>query len=466
MTKPVGAPGARTSPLRAALLSFLWPGLGHLALRDRRAAAIFAAPLLALAAWVAFLVATRGIDGFAIMLIDPAVALALVWVVVVTGIWRLVAVADAFRRAGGATGRRVVTGFGMVVVVAAIIAPHALGTWYAWSLYDAGVTIFSGDVLPTPARGSSTGPGGSADPSGGAIGSPTTEPSFAPVSPTRFTVLLTGIDSGPGRNHALTDTLIVVSVDRSTGKTAMVSFPRDLAYFPLYDGGTYAGRINSLRNWADANPARYPDGGWATLARELGFLLGIPVPFYAAVDLAGFEQMINAVGGVTVNNPKAIDDPSYGGWTDNRPVGFHLSAGVHELDGATALAFVRSRKGNGDNDFTRARRQQQLLVAVGRKLSDPAMFPRLPAILSAAKQTVRTNVPPDELQQLLDVANSVKNDSIRSVVLGPPYAEKVNVASIYLLQFVPGMLEQVSIDLFGSESRYAPPAPVATPAPS
>ena len=176
------------------------------------------------------------------------------------------------------------------------------------------------------------------------------------------------------------------------------------------------------------------------------------------MDLAGFERMISAVGGITVDNPKAINDPAYGGWTDGRPIGFRLSAGIHKLDGPTALAYVRSRKGAGDNDFNRARRQQQVIVALGKKLSDPAMLPRLPEILAAAKNTVRTNVPPDQLEQLLDVAGAVRDDGIRKVVLGPPYAERVDDPSIYLLKLVQSRLEKLSIDLFGSDSRYAPPA--------
>lgn len=85
-----------------------------------------------------------------------------------------------------------------------------------------------------------------------------------------------------------------------------------------------------------------------SLVKEMGFLLGAPVHYYAAIDLAGFQRMIDLVDGVTVDNPRAIDDPS----------GFKLSAGTHRLDGRTALAYVRSRKGLGDSDFSRARRQQ------------------------------------------------------------------------------------------------------------
>ena len=82
----------------------------------------------------------------------------------------------------------------------------------------------------------------------------------------------------------------------------MVSFPRDIADFPLYSGGTYHGKINALMTDADTNRARFPDGGLTTLTKELGYLLGVPIHYYAAVNLDGFETMIQAVGGVTIEN--------------------------------------------------------------------------------------------------------------------------------------------------------------------
>jgi hypothetical protein len=85
------------------------------------------------------------------------------------------------------------------------------------------------------------------------------------------------------------------------------------------------------------------------------------------------------------------------------------------------------------------------------------MLPRLPEILAAAKKTVRTNVPPDQLEQLLDVAGAVRDSGIRKVVLGPPYAERVDDPSIYLLKLVQSKLEKISINLFGGDSRYAQP---------
>jgi anionic cell wall polymer biosynthesis LytR-Cps2A-Psr (LCP) family protein len=187
------------------------------------------------------------------------------------------------------------------------------------------------------------------------------------------------------------------------------------------------------------------------------------------VDLAGFSTMIDRVGGVTINNATAINDPSYGGWTDGR-VGFRLSKGRHTLDGPTALAFVRSRKTVGDNDFGRARRQQQLLIALQRKLTDPAMIPHLPGILSDAEDTVRTNFPADRLNEMLEIGQALDGDNIRRVVLGPPFAihpPTEETGGIYILRLDMDRLAKLSIELFGDDSSYSrAEAPSASEAPA
>jgi anionic cell wall polymer biosynthesis LytR-Cps2A-Psr (LCP) family protein len=147
-------------------------------------------------------------------------------------------------------------------------------------------------------------------------------------------------------------------------------------------------------------------------------------------------------------------------------VGFYLAAGKQHLDGPGALAFARSRKGAGDNDFTRARRQQQLLLALQKKMADPAMLPRLPSILAAAGDTLKTNFPPSRLSEMLGLARSIEDDDVKRTVLGPPYAINPNDGTGYFL--VPDMAKfaAASILLFGDDSRYSEPTSgAASPAP-
>jgi LCP family protein required for cell wall assembly len=193
----------------------------------------------------------------------------------------------------------------------------------------------------------------------------------------------------------------------------------------------------------------------AALAKEVGYLLGVPVDYYASVDLEGFRKLIDRVGGVTVNVQTAINDPGYGGWDTPGKIGFKISTGKHTLDGETALAFVRSRKTLGDSDFGRAARQQQLLVALQRKLVDPAMLPNLPGLLQDATKTLKTNFPPDRIAEVLDLARRTDDGAIKKYVLGPPYSNHPTNLSTYIL--IPDMkrIAKLSIDLFGDESRYA-----------
>jgi len=467
MMMSAGAVGRSAS--LAVLLSFIWPGLGQAYQRRYRTAVIYALPVAAVGAWAVFEAAARGLRGIALDLFDPTYSQTVLVLGLLMGAWRLVSMVDAWLFARG-TGARAALAAGILAVLGiAVVGAHGYLGYLTWSFYDAGSRIFvdsGGGDLPLPITDLEASPG---EPP--AVSPPNQVAGATPIETpetmsSRITVLLAGIDSTPTRTHALTDTLLVVSVDPQAKAGVMASVPRDLARFPLWNGRTFNGKINSLMSYARRNPAEFPDGPTTTLVKEVGFLLGVPVHYYAAVNLAGFVTLIDLVGGVTVDNERAINDPGYGGWTDGRPVGFLLPAGKQHLDGQEALAFVRSRKGAGDNDFTRARRQQQLLLALQRRMTEPAMLPRLPSILAAAGDTVRTNFPASRLSEMLNLAASIDDQDVDRVVLGPPYATNPNDGSGYIL--VPDMQQfaKASIRLFGEDSRYAPGgSSQASPAP-
>jgi LCP family protein required for cell wall assembly len=442
---------AHPSPAVAAARSFLWPGLGQWYAGRPREAVIFAVPvaaiLLAIVVWLA-----GGVERALLDLLVPGVAITFIVLIVADAAWRLTSMLHAAQLPKGRGAVRRPPTNGVVVALGfVVLVSHVWAVAVGWSLYEA-----SGRLFPPVVVGPTPGPSASATtaPSEDFRATPQATPESESA---RINVLLTGIDSSPTREHALTDTLIVVSVDPLTGETAMVSFPRDIARFRMSTGEVYNDKLNSLMTTANKHPEKYPDGGLPTLIRELGYLLGVPVHYYAAVDLAGFANLVNAVGGVDIDNPKAINDPTYGGWTDGR-VGFRLSAGPHHLDGETALAYARSRRGAGDNDFTRARRQQQLLVALRARLTDPTLLPQLPAIIDAGSRTVKTNFPQDRLKEMLTVAESVEGEEgITRVVLGPPYAKNPPPGTPGGYQLVLDMdrLAKLSIELFGNDSRYA-----------
>jgi LCP family protein required for cell wall assembly len=446
-----GAQEGRSSTV-AAFLSFLWPGLGQWYRGRPRAALLYAIPIAVVLLAALYQLATAASE-LAVELFSPSFSLTILILIVLLGLWRLVAMADAAAPKFGwrTLERRSAALLGAMAI--AVVVVHGVAASFAWSFYNAGSKIFVVDP------GNET-----AAPSGDAPALVATPYATPATKQARVNVLLTGIDSSPGRTHALNDTLIVASIDPVSHKVAMLSFPRDIANFPLWKGGRFSGKINSLMTFANNHKAQFPDGGLPSLIKELGYLSGVPIHYYAAVDLAGFRKLIDTVGGVDINNPRDIDDPGYGGWTDGRAIGFKLSAGPHHLDGQTALAYVRSRKGAGDSDFSRARRQQQLLVALARKLADPKMLPRLPDILSIAGDTVRTNFPADRLTEMIELSHNVDDKSIRQVVLGPPYSTRSSPdAPVYTLQLDFAKLAALSMSMFGPDSAYTGVAPGSPP---
>jgi LCP family protein required for cell wall assembly len=441
------------SPYLAAVLSFIWPGLGQWYAGRGRAAALFGLPLLGLAAIIA-LQAIAAPEQLAALLIDPASALTILILVLLLGLWRILSIGDAMIGMGIRDAwRRGRTGALFAALAVAVIAIHMPLSYLSWAFYDAGSRIFVGghpDGTPRP----TTSPGETTSPDDEYHATPAATPATAND---RINILITGVDSSETRSHALTDTLLVASIDPRTRAVSMVSFPRDISNFPLSDGRTYRGKINSLMTYARLHPDEFPAGPLPTLVNELSYLLGTPIHYFAAIDLAGFERMIDLVGGVTIDNPKAINDPTYG-WMDGSPRGFELSAGKHTLDGRLALAYVRSRKGAGDNDYTRARRQQQVLVALRAKLTRPDTVTRLPAILDAAAETLKTNFPPDRVGEMLALAQRIDEDAIQSFVLGPPYAYHPptnETGGVWTLRLYLDKLAELSVELFGQESRYA-----------
>lgn len=435
----------------ATVLSFLWPGLGQRYAGRPRAALRFALPIAVLAV-VALLTIVFALGLLATLILQPISALALVAILVLVGVWRIVAMHDAM---AGLTSpepearQRAKTIFAVLAVV--VVISHGWLAYATWTFHDAGQRVFVGD-----------GPSGTARPSlaPGAVPPALDDyevPPFAtpPTSSSRVNILLIGVDSAENRDTMLTDTLMVVSVSPETGSTAMVSFPRDLADFTMSNGAVYKGKINSLMAFARRDPDRFPEGPLGTLAKELGYLLGVPIHYVAAIDLDGFRRMIDVAGGVTVDNPKAIDDPTYA-WADGRR-GFTLSAGLHHLDGQTATAFVRTRKTAGDTDFDRSRRQQQLLLALRSQVVRPESLPRIPDLTQAAGDTIRTNFPSDRIGEFLDLARSSEGLDPETVVLGPPYALRAAGTADYRLHFDMDRLARKSVELFGSDSRYATP---------
>lgn len=391
----------------AAFLSFLFPGLGQAYNGRWGLAWLLAAPILLLVG-VAVIVIVMDASEVLARLFDIRFLVGLVVLDLVLFGWRLIAVLQAHshweRPSGRSTATRVTA-----VMVLLIVAMHALPAYYLAKAID---------TLDTVALGGSGG-ADLDDPFQVFSGLP--EPSGQPdvTGGDRVNILLVGLDSLPSRSTRLTDTMLVVSLDPDGTRSAMISIPRDLYGVPLPGGRLYNNKLNSLMTYAAARPGEFPLGGVGTLKAAIGNLLGVPIHYFAAIDLLGFKKTVDAIGGVDITVQRAVNDPTYADEFDKQ-TGFFLKAGTYHMNGHTALAFVRSRKGSGDSDFTRADRQQQLLEAIRDKLTAGNLLVALPDLLDAVKATIRTDVPGDRIAELANAVQQTDVSQLERIVLQPP----------------------------------------------
>lgn len=226
----------------------------------------------------------------------------------------------------------------------------------------------------------------------------------------RVNILLLGTDKRPDEAIARTDTMILVTVDPNTKTAGMLSIPRDLW---VSVPGYYEDRINKAFFLGQQDG--YPGGGPALAMKTIQYNLGVPIHFYVKVDFSGFEQIVDTLGGIDIYVPETIDDPTY---PDNNygyeP--FYIEAGQHTLNGHDALRYARTRHTPG-SDFSRARRQQQVLLAIRDKALQLGMVPKIPELWNTMSGTVETDLQLVDIVELAQLADEIDTASIKSVVI-------------------------------------------------
>jgi LCP family protein required for cell wall assembly len=452
-TNETPATGSNRSHSLAAFLSFLWPGLGQFYLRNRRAAAIFALPTVPILALAAYEL-RQGPFVFVARFVDPSFSRTAAIIAVLFGLWRLAAVAHAFVGNDRAGARSVLDRAVVVALAAVIVISHA-----GAGLLLAQTSDTVSKVFATPGPSSLvdlTTPVPSVDASGSP--GPTSAPTPAPSIDKRVTILLTGFDAGPGRQEILYDSMMLVSFDPTTNSVQMINVPRDSTSFPLYFGRhpvvPTSLRLNSLPSSVSKQyVVGSPDSPYMTLVNEVGYLVGIHIDYYAAMDLMGFATLIDQVGGIDVVNPTAINDPYYD-WLNGAPYGFTLAAGPQHLDGKHALAYVRSRKSAGDNDFGRSSRQQEVLVSLLHRMAQPSEILNIPSLLTTLGWTVTTNFPPGQVADYVAIGQNVPSDHFTGFVLSPTdgYSEYLPSGALCLFN---ARVAALSVKLFGTDSLWS-----------
>ncbi len=258
----------------------------------------------------------------------------------------------------------------------------------------------------------------------------------------------------------------------------MASLPRDLVNVPLGDGRTFAPKLNSLLSYAIAHPKDFPAGGMRTLENAVGTLLGIPIHYYATIDLAGFSKMVDAVGGVDVDVKTRLEDDKYRGFGITGRKGVTFEVGPQHLDGTHALAYARIRRSEGQTDFTRQARQQEILMALRAKVVQGDALFNLPSLLEAVGKTVATDLPAERLPDLAVLAGEIPAKRIVRVVVqfplvhpAKPGQSKYGAVQLPDLDRIRAMTEALFSAPGTAPRRWTPkdsppPTPLLSPTPS
>lgn len=283
---------------------------------------------------------------------------------------------------------------------------------------------------------------------------PTPTPTPDPLGP--YSILLLG-HGDPGHDGgSLTDSMILAYIQPRKESIHLISIPRDIwVELPLIKDGKKGYKINAAYA-IGKDPRQYPDraeafkgeGGGGSLAKyAVSTVTGIQPDYFVAVNFFAFSSAIDAIGGVTVNVPQGFDDPFYPieeekhnscGLTEediaaltatlsgdllikNFPCRYehlYFEAGPQEMDGETALKFIRSRHSTqSGNDFARAERQQVLVEAVKKKIVNINFIPKIIPLIQSLSQNIKTDVDSSNLTKLIGDAEELQRYTIHRVVL-------------------------------------------------
>jgi LCP family protein required for cell wall assembly len=255
----------------------------------------------------------------------------------------------------------------------------------------------------------------------------------------KYNFLLLGGDAGPDRDGLRPDSITVVSVDAATGQAVTIGLPRNMADVPFNEDSPLAAvypegygsidgcevdvcMLNSIYTEVELmSPEMYPDAesqgsepGIEAMRDAAEAITGLPIQYYVLIDMAGFQQLIDALGGVTVTVPE--DVPIHADETFTT-VAEWIPAGEQHLDGYHALWYARSR--HGTSDYDRMARQRQIQEAVLAQFNPGNVLSKFQEIAAAGSQVVKTDIPQSMLGYFVDLAGKTKELPITDVELVP-----------------------------------------------
>lgn len=373
--------------------------------------------------------------------------------------FRVGATADAFliaRRGPGWLGTArpammLVTGAVLGALLAFLVVPHAWVGHRNLLLYDALTHDWAADpdqqTLPPTTTPPTTLP--STSTSEGQV--PTTTTTLPPTTTSstlseafpeegRVNIMLLGGDAGVGRRGIRTDTMIVLSIDPRTGWTAMFGIPRNLIQVPIpasspaygaWDCHCFPQIANEIYSWGLNRPDLFgePNSGANAMKALLGNLLGIDIHYFALVDLEGFVEIIDAMGGVDIVVRDRIYDTEYPNVDGTMSV-MDLQPGTYHMDGHLALYYARSR--HGSTDFDRMSRQRCVLEALAEQADAVTLLREMPTLVPALEESVFTDLPVASIPDFIELLGKVNTEEIVSIRFMPDAPEFSGTPTSYI----------------------------------
>ncbi|HET9562049.1 MAG TPA: LCP family protein [Propionibacteriaceae bacterium] len=246
----------------------------------------------------------------------------------------------------------------------------------------------------------------------------------------RYNILLLGGDAGRDRVGLRPDSMTVASVDTETGRTVLISLPRNLqavpfpSYSPLHDRFPHGYRcsdgscmLNAIYTYASEHRNLYPGvqnpGAQATKEAVEG-ATGLKINYWVLIDLKGFESLVDSVGGITMDVYRRV--PIGGG--SSKLYGYVEAGKNRRLTGFEALWFARSR--SDSSDYDRMLRQKCVMRAMLNQFDPITVLTRFNGIAAASRQAVATDIPTAEIGTMIDLALKAKALPVSSVAIVPP----------------------------------------------
>lgn len=282
----------------------------------------------------------------------------------------------------------------------------------------------------------------------------------------RLNVLLLGGDGGLNRRGIRTDTISLASINVATGKTVIFALPRNLQYAPFPPGTLMAKQFPNgfpqfafgIYTWAQENRhlfGKIHDPGALAVEQAVAQTLGIPVHYYALVNLSGFQEVVDALGGITLRVEQRL--PIGGGINQatgrKNPILGYIEPGLQRLNGYRALWYARSREGS--TDYARMERQRCVFGAMLNALDPFTVLKNYRELADSIGKVIATDINQSELDRLIDVSRKTKRAGIASVT----FTNEVINSAEPDIQYI---RDKVAAAIAKSDAEDAEPTPTPT----